>query len=59
MDRAQREEADQALRMAHNVLLDVLRVQDEHFSVAGLKEQNELCLQDFVDIWQKPGSSQN
>ena len=31
MDRAQPKEADQALRVAHNILLDVLRVQDEHF----------------------------
>jgi hypothetical protein len=54
MDRAQRKEADQALRVAHNVLLDVLRVQNEHFSIAGLKEQNEVYLQDFIDIWQKP-----
>jgi len=59
MDRAQRKEADQALRVAHNVLLDVLRVQDEHFSVAGLKEQNEVCLRDFIDIWQKSNSTQN
>jgi hypothetical protein len=59
LDRAQRKEADQALRVAHNVLLDVLRVQDEHFSVPGLKEQNEVCLQEFVDIWQKPNSTGN
>ncbi len=59
MDRAQRKETDQALRVAHNVLLDVLRVQDEHFSVPGLKEQNEARLQDFVDIWQKSNSTQS
>jgi hypothetical protein len=53
-DSAQRKEADQALRIAHNILLDVLRVQNEHFSVPGLKEQNEACLQDFIDIWQTP-----
>ena len=50
---AQREEADKALRIAHNIFLDVFRVQDEHFGVPGLKEQNEICLQDFIDIWQK------
>lgn len=49
---AQRAEADKALRVAHNIFLDVLRVQDEHFGVSGLKEQNEICLQDFIDIWQ-------
>jgi hypothetical protein len=59
MDRAQRKEADQALRMAHNILLDVLRVQDEHFSVSGLNERNQVCLQDFVDIWQKRDSTPN
>jgi hypothetical protein len=52
-DRAQRKEADNALRVSHNIILDVLRVQDEHFVVPGLKEQNEICLQDFIDIWQK------
>lgn len=53
-DTAQRKEADQALRVGHNILLDVLRVQDEQFAVPGLKEENEARLQDFVDIWQKP-----
>jgi hypothetical protein len=52
VDEAQRKEADKALRVAHNIFLDVLRVQDEHFAVPGLKELNEMCLQDFVDIWQ-------
>lgn len=50
---AQRAEADRALRITHNIFLDVFRVQDERFAVPGLKEQNEVCLQDFVDIWQK------
>jgi hypothetical protein len=36
--------------------LDVFRVQEERFKLPGLKEQNEICLQDFVDIWQKPAS---
>jgi hypothetical protein len=54
---AQRKEADAALRASHNIFLDVLRVQDERFSVPGLKEQNEVCLQDFVDIWQRDSST--
>jgi hypothetical protein len=54
---AQRKEADNALRVSHNILLDVLAVQHEHFAVPGSKEQNELCLQDFMDIWQQPSSS--
>jgi Family of unknown function (DUF5677) len=40
---AQRKEADAALRAAHNVFLDILRVQDERFGVPGLKEQNHAC----------------
>jgi hypothetical protein len=55
---AQRKPADNALRVSHNIFLDVLRVQDEHFAVPGLKEQNELCLQDFMDIWQKRGTAE-
>ena len=50
---AQREEADKALRVTHNIFLDVLRVQAERFAVPGLNEQNEVCLQDFIDTWQK------
>lgn len=50
---AQREEADKALRIAHNIFVDVLRVQEERFQVPELKNQNEICLQDFIDIWQK------
>lgn len=57
VDAAQRKEADNALRVTHNIFLDVLRVQDEHFAVPGLKELNEICLQDFVDIWQKRPTS--
>ena len=52
IDTAQRKEADNALRVSHNIILDVLRVEDEQFNTPGLKEQNESCLQDFVDIWQ-------
>jgi len=48
---AQRKEADNALRVSHNIVLDALRVEDEHFAIPGLKEQNEVCLRDFVDIW--------
>jgi hypothetical protein len=52
VDAAQRKEADNALRVSHNVFLDVLKVQDEHFAVPGLEKQNQVCMQDFVDIWQ-------
>lgn len=49
---AQRKPADNALRVSHNIVLNVLRVENEHFKIQGLKEQYDLCLQDFVDIWQ-------
>ena len=50
---AQRKEADNTLRIAHHICLDVLLVQDEHFKVPGLKEQIDICFQDFMDIWKK------
>lgn len=50
-DAAQRDEADKALRVAHNIILDVLRVQDEHFHTPGQTELNQKCLEDFVAIW--------
>ena len=51
-DVAQRGPSDKALRLSHNIMLDVLQVQVERFKIAGLKEQRERCLQDFVDIYQ-------
>jgi hypothetical protein len=51
VDGPQRNDADKALRIAHNVFLDVLRVQDEHFDLPALEAQNKICSQDFVDIW--------
>jgi len=53
VDEPQRKVADNAMRVSHNVFLDVLRVQDEHFALPGLKEQNDICLQDFMDMWQQ------
>lgn len=49
---AQRHPADNALRVAHNVVLNVMRVENERFKIAGLKERYATCLQDFVDVWQ-------
>jgi uncharacterized protein DUF5677 len=49
---AQRHPADNALRVAHNVILNVMRVENERFQIAGLAERYATCLQDFVDIWQ-------
>lgn len=50
---ATRNEADQALIVAHNILLEVLRVQDDRFKVLGLGEQLEACKNDFLDIYRK------
>jgi hypothetical protein len=50
---AQRKPADDALRVSHNIVLNVLRVENEHFKTEGLKERYDHCLQDFVDVWQR------
>jgi|SRR5579859_958492 len=47
---AQRDAADDALAMAHNILLLVLGVQEERFKVPNLKEQLAVCKQDLMDI---------
>ena len=54
---AQQKPADNALRVSHNIILNVLKVENEHFTIPGLKEQYDLCLQDFVDIWQGRSAS--
>jgi hypothetical protein len=50
---AQHEPADHALTAAHNIILEVLRVQEERFKLAGLEEQLNVCCQDFLDIQRK------
>jgi hypothetical protein len=50
---AQRKPADEAFRVAHNIILHVLGVQDGRFKVAGLEEQLQICMQDFIDMWGK------
>jgi hypothetical protein len=49
---AQRKPADRALRVSHNIVLNVIRVEEEHFKIPSLKEKYDTCLQDFMDIWQ-------
>jgi len=49
---AQRGPADNALRVSHNIILNVVRVENEHFKIPGLREQYDICLQDFMDIWE-------
>jgi len=56
---AQRKEADTVLVTAHNIILQVLEVQDERFSVSGLKEKLQTCSQDFLDIWRSRNSPTN
>lgn len=50
----QREKADEALISAHNLLLNVLELQREHFKLQALKEPLGRCYEDFLDIWGRP-----
>jgi hypothetical protein len=54
---AQRNEADAALMTAQNVIMDVLQVQEEHFQIAGLREQIQICVSDFVEMYKKPDAT--
>jgi hypothetical protein len=47
---AQKREADQALMTAHNIILNVLGVQEERFKVPGLSEQIQQCMRDFIEM---------
>lgn len=51
---SQRNEADDALRTAHHLIIDVLDVQENRFHIDGLKEQIEGLYGDFIDIYGKP-----
>jgi Family of unknown function (DUF5677) len=52
----QREQADDALITAHNILLNILDLQKEHFTLNSLEEPLQRCFQDFIDIWRRePG----
>jgi hypothetical protein len=48
---AQPEMADNALMVAHNCILNVLEVQNQQFTIAGLEEQLETCFRDYLEIW--------
>ena len=58
---AQPQLADQSLMTAHNCILRVLEIQQEHFKVEGLGEALQVCCEDFVHIWapDSPLISQN
>jgi hypothetical protein len=52
----QRGRADTALIVAHNIILQVLGVQEDRFAIPGLSEQIRVCTQDFLDINRKQES---
>ena len=50
---AQPDSADDALISAHNILLNVLDLQKEHFRIKELEPQLQTCFEDFMVIWRK------
>jgi hypothetical protein len=52
---AQPDIADRSLMTAHNCILDAIKVQSEHFKIAGLEDAIQVCCLDFVRVW-SPGS---
>jgi hypothetical protein len=53
---AQRNEADDALRLGHLFVLSVLDLQREHFKLEGLEAAFQQCLADSNDIWLRTSS---
>lgn len=50
---AQRDRADEALITGHNILLNVLDLQKEHFHLKELEPLLQTCFEDFMAIWRK------
>jgi hypothetical protein len=50
---AQRKRADDALITAHNVILDNLALQEQHFKLNALEKPLQTCRSDFIDIWRQ------
>ena len=50
-DETQRDLAARTLLTAHNLILDVLTLQKEHFELTALEEPLRCCLTDFGEIW--------
>lgn len=48
---AQRKEADDALRLGHLFTLSVLDLQKEHFQMEALRDQIEVVIADYNEIW--------
>jgi hypothetical protein len=55
----QRKRADDALISAHNLILNALELQRDHFQLADLEKPLELCFSDFMDIWGTRRSAAN
>ncbi|MDA2926547.1 hypothetical protein MYX78_04825 [Acidobacteria bacterium AH-259-G07] len=55
-DGAQHEEADSTLMLAHNLLLNVLDLEKEHFDLNDAEIQLQICFKDFQEIWRQPGA---
>jgi len=51
---AQRKESDVALFTAHEILLCVLEVQKERFSIPDLQEKLQVCRKDLEEIRNEP-----
>jgi hypothetical protein len=49
----QRETADEALITAHNILLNILDLQKEHFALESLNETLQTCFRDFMETWKE------
>jgi hypothetical protein len=49
----QRKRADDAMITAHNLILNNLELQKEHFKLTSLEEPLQKCLSDFMDIWSR------
>ena len=47
----QRQLADGALITSHNLMLNVLHLQKEHFGLSALEEPLQQCCDDFNEIW--------
>lgn len=47
------EKASQALMIAHRMVIDILKLQYEHFGIEELKPLIGQCLRDFKNIWGK------
>lgn len=51
-----REVADDVLMTAHNLILDMLALQGNHFGIEPLKEAFDECVRDWLEIWEEKGT---